>query len=222
MQLLNQESKKTNILPFLAVATFSLNIFALLVLMFHGSMLQQLNRKNAMPSLVQLADGSAITVDSKQNSERTPEIIRRFVGETMTLMMTWSPKQPQRIVQQISSDLLANGFRQKFEKEISNLTPGNQSSGIESVLILQRVSQPTQIEDGKWRVEMLANQLSLTSFDPLGNSTPFNKQILVRTIKDSETPLPNTPLPLSLSVHRLGEARLEIYNICDIKDKNCS
>ena len=89
-------------------------------------------------------------------------------------------------------------------------------------MILQRVSQPTQIEDGKWKVEMLANQLSLTSFDPLGNSTPFNKQILVRAIKDSETPLPNTPLPLSLSVHRLGEARLEIYNICDIKDKNCS
>ncbi|MDF5713313.1 MAG: hypothetical protein PUP93_05355 [Rhizonema sp. NSF051] len=222
MQLLNQESKKTNILPFLAVGTFGLNIFALLVLTFHGSLLQQLNRKNAMPSLVQLVDGSAITVESQPNLERNPETIRRFVGETMTLMMTWSPKQPQRIVQQISSDLLANGFRQKFEKEISNLTPDNQSTGTESVLVLQRVSQPTKIEDGKWRVEMLANQLSLTSFDPLGNSTPFNKQILVRVRNDQETPVPSPALPLNLAVHRVGEARLEIYNICDIKEKNCS
>jgi hypothetical protein len=222
MQLLNRESKKTNILPFLAVGTFGLNLFALLLLMFHGSMLQHLNRKNAMPTLVQLADGSSITVEAKPNLERNPETIRRFVGESMTLMMTWSPKQPQRLVQQISSDLLANGFRQKFEKQINNLTPDNESTGTESVLVLQRVSQPTKLEEGKWKVEMLANQLSLTSFDPLGSSTPFNKQILVRVTNDQEAPLPNTALPLNLAVHRLGEARLEIYNICDIKEKNCS
>ena len=223
MRLLKQETNKTNLLPLLAVGTFCLNLLALLVLMFHGNMLQQLNRKNANPSLVQLADGSSITADPKQNLERNPETIRRFVGETMTVMFTWSEKQQPKTVWLISSQLLANGFRQRFETEINNLSPQNQlTRGTESVLVLQRISQPTKIADGKWKVEMSANYLTLTSFDPLGQSIPFNKQILVRVIDDQATSLPNAPLPLQLAVHRLGEAKLEIYNICDIKDKNCS
>lgn len=226
MQLLKSENKKTNILPLLAVATFGLNIITLLVLMFHGTILQQLNRKNTTPSLAQLADGSAITVDPKQNIERHPETIRRFVGETMTLLFTWSQKQPPKNVWLIGSQLLANGFRQKFETEIYNLGPeyqsGNISRGTEGLLLLQRVSRPEQIGKGKWKVEVLANYLTLTSYDSIGKSTPLNKQILVRVVDDIPTSPPNGQLPLQLAVHRLGEAKLEIYNICDITEKNCS
>ncbi|GAB1541321.1 hypothetical protein NUACC21_39920 [Scytonema sp. NUACC21] len=228
MQLLKQENKKTNILPLLAVATFGLNMLALLVLMFHGSMLQQLNRRNASQSLVQLADGSAITVDPKQNTERNPETIRRFVGETMTLMLTWSQKQPPRTVWQLTSQLLGGGVRQRFELEVNKLIPNNQAGninqGTESVFVVQRISEPTKIEgeDGKWKVEIVGNHTVFTSSDSLGETTPFRKQILVQAVDEQATSLPKVPLPLDLAVHRLGEAKLEIYNICEITDKNCS
>jgi hypothetical protein len=88
MQLLKPENKKSSILPLFAVGTFGLHLFTLLLLMFHGSMLQQLNRRLTPQSLVQLVDGRAITVDPKQNFERHPETIRRFVGETMTVTAT--------------------------------------------------------------------------------------------------------------------------------------
>ncbi|GAA6624221.1 hypothetical protein [Scytonema sp. NUACC26] len=228
MQLLKQENKKTNILPLLAVVTFGLNLLALLVLLFHGSMLQQLNRRNTTQSLVQLADGSAITVDPKQNLERNPETIRRFVGESMTLMLTWSQKQPPRTVWQLSSQLLEGKAQRRFEPELEKLIPENQAGninkGTESVLVVQRISEPTKIEgeNGKWKVEIIGNHIVFTSADPIGNATSFRKQILVQAIDEQATSLPKVPLPLDLAVHRLGEAKLEIYNICEMTERKCS
>ncbi|MBW4686111.1 MAG: hypothetical protein KME40_13685 [Komarekiella atlantica HA4396-MV6] len=226
MQLLKPENKKTSILPLLAVGTFGLHLLTLLLLVFHGSMLQQLSQQLTPQSLVQLIDGRAITVDPKQNLERQPETIRRFVGESISLMLTWSQQQPPKTVWDISSQLVAEDFKQKFQLELTNLNPESQfdsvNRGTENVLVIQRVSQPTKIGDGQWRVEILANQLVFSSSDRLGKSISFNKQILVRAIDQPATSLPNTAIPLNLAAYRLGEARLEIYNVCEIQDKNCS
>jgi len=226
MQILKTENKKSNILPLFAVATFGLNAFALLLLMFHGSMLQALQKQLTPQSLVQLVDGQAITVDPKPSFERYPETIRRFVGETMSLMLTWSDKQPPQTAWDISSQMLSNNIKQKLLLELTNLKAGSQfqtiNKGSEYVLIIDSISQPTKLAEGAWKVEMYAHQLSFTNYDKLGVSSPFNKQILVRVVDEAVTSLPTKPSLWHLAAHRLGEARLEIYNICDIKDKNCS
>lgn len=220
MQILKSENKKSSILPLFAVATFGLHLLTLLVLFFHWSMLQQLQRRLTPQSLVQLADGHAITVDPKLNLERDPETIRRFVGETMTLMLTWSQQQQPKTVWEVSSELIANELQPKLESEISPTE--NLSRGTENVLVIERISQPEKIEDGKWKVQMFANQIIFTNSDRLGKSVSFNKQILVRAIDEQAASLPNSPLPLNLAAYRLGEARLKIYNICEIQDKKCS
>jgi hypothetical protein len=227
MQLLKPENnKRNNPLPLLAVGTFGLHLFSLLLLVFHGSMLQDLSRQLTPQSLVQLVNGEAITVDPQQNLERQPETIRRFVGETMSLMLTWSQQQPPKTVWEVSSQLIANDFKQKFQSEITNFNPDaqfdNVNRGTENIFVIQRVSQPTKIGDGRWKVEIQANQLTFSGSDKLGKSIGFNKQILVRAIDKPATSLPNAAPPLHLAAYRLGEARLEIYNICDIQDKNCS
>ncbi len=219
MQILKSENKKSSILPLFAVATFGLHLLTLLVLFFHWSMLQQLQRRLTPQSLVQLADGRAITVDPKLNLERDPQTIRRFVGETMTLMLTWSQQQQPKTVWEVSSELIANELQPKLQSEISPTE--NLSRGTENVLVIQRISQPTKIENGKWKVEMFANQIIFTNSDRLGKSISFNKQILVRAIDEQAASLPNSPQPLNLAAYRLGEARLKIYNICEIQDKKC-
>ena len=186
MQLVKPENKKTSILPLLAVGTFGLHLFSLLLLLFHSSMLQALKKQLTPQTLVQLVDGQAITVDTQKTDERHPETIRRFVGETMTLMLTWSQQQPPLTVWQISSQLLASNLKPKFQAEISNLNPTGQLANInrqtEYVLVVKKISQPTKIADGKWKIEMLANQLNFSGSNNLGTSTAFNKQILVRAI----------------------------------------
>ncbi|WP_298914586.1 hypothetical protein [uncultured Nostoc sp.] len=226
MQILKPENRKNNPLPLLAVGTFGLNVFTLLLLLFNGSMLQQLGRQLTPQSLVQLVDGRTITVDPQPNLERQPEAIRQFVGETMSLMLTWSDQQPPTQVWEITSQLVADNFKQKLKSELTNLNPDSQfenvNRGAENVLVIQKISQPTKIGDGQWKVEMFANQLVFNGYDRLGKSISFNKQVLVRAIDEPATSLPNASLPLHFAAYRLGEARLEIYNVCNIKDKNCS
>ena len=226
MKLFQSENQKKNILFLFALGTFGLNFIILLLLFFHGTMLQQLSQQLAPQSLIELADGRVILADPETNLERQPETIRRFVGETMTLMLTFSSRQPQNEILAISSALLMDRFKPKFQTEMMKLNQKNQiasnNRSTESVLIIERISQPIKIGVGEWKVEIRANQLIFSGSDLLGKSIPFNRQILVRAIANNPISLPDNPLPWHLATFRLGEARLEIYNMCDLQQKNCS
>ena len=161
MQTLNTDKNQTNIVPLFAIGTFGLHLFTLLLLMFHGGMLQQVKRKSV------------------------PQFMNDFKRE------------------------LAQKYN-RFELE----------SPEQNVFVIQNISQPEVIADGKWKVEIIAHRLIFSRGDNLGKSIPFNKQILVET-KDEITPLPRFSTPLNLAVYRLGEAKMQIYNICDIEDKSC-
>jgi len=221
-----KENQKKNLLFLFAVGTFGLNFAILLLLFFHETMLQQLSQQLAPQSLVELVDGRVITANPETNLERQPETIRRFVGETMTLMLTFSSKQSQNEVLEISSALLMDRFKPKFKTEIMKLNKMNQvasnNRNTEGVLIITRVSQPINIGTGEWKIEIQANQLIFSGSDFLGKSIPFNRQILVRAIANNPLSLPDNPLTWQLATFRLGEARLEIYNMCDLQQKNCS
>jgi hypothetical protein len=226
MQLLNQNNKKTNFLPFFVLATFGLHVFTIMLLMFHNSMLQRLS--GGLPqSLVQLVDGRAITVDSQENLERNPETIRRFVGETMTTMFTWSEKQPPQAVWQATSQLLAGDLRRRFEVEITEGIPknvlANSVGNAESLLLVREISQPEKIKDGYWQLEIAANRLIFAGYNnKIGEAIPFNKKIIVRALDTQAISLPNGKNSLHSAIYRLNEARLEISNICDLKDNSCS
>ena len=226
MKLFQSDNQKKNILFLFALGTFGLNFIILLLLFFHETMLQQLSQQLAPQSLIELADGRVITADPETNLERQPETIRRFVGETMTLMLTFSSRQPQNEILAISSALLMDRFKPKFQTEMMKLNQKNQiasnNRSTESVLIIERISQPIKIGVGEWKVEIQANQLIFSGSDLLGKSIPFNRQILVRAIAHNPISLPDNPLPWHLATFRLGEARLEIYNMCDLQQKNCS
>ncbi|BAY24371.1 hypothetical protein NIES2100_41660 [Calothrix sp. NIES-2100] len=226
MQILKTENKKTNILPLFAIGTLGVHLLTLLVLMFHWSILQRLNRQTTLPSLVQLADGRAITVNPQENLERDQQTIRRFVGETMTLMLTWSQQQPQNTVWEISSQLVTEDFQPKLQTKINNLNPNkklnNYNQSDEQLLAIQRISQPEKIAEGKWKVEMVAHQLVFQGADRLGESIPVNQQIYVQATDEQVTSLPQSAIPLQQAAYRLGSARLQIYKICDMKDKSCS
>ena len=225
MRLPQTESKKNSILPAFAVLTFGLHLLTLTLLMFHGSMLEQLKQQFIPQSLVQLVDGRTITVDSQQNLERHPETIRRFVAETMSFILTRSGRQPPETIWEFGSELFAHELQRKLPGEILPLTPSQQfpqtERGTETVLIIQKISQPKKIGEGKWKVDMLAHQLIFTDYDRLGEAIAFNKQILVRATPKPAISLPEAPQSWQITAYQLGEAKLEIYQICDIQTKNC-
>lgn len=224
MALLHSQTKKRNFFPVFAVVTFGLNLIGFLLLIFHWSMLQQITEKPPQ-NLVQLVDGRTITVGTQPKIQRHPEVIRRMVGETMTLMFTWSQKQPTQVIWDNTSALFSNSLKQKVASDIFQILPMNNIktplNNTESVFIIQKISQPEQIADGKWKLEILASSIIYNDSDKNGYKIPFNKQIIISTADDREISLPSNPLPIHSAISRLGEAKLQIDNICDIKEKKC-
>lgn len=224
MRLINQQRNKFNILPLFAVATLGLNLVTLAILMFHNSILQTLGGKLPQ-SLAQLVDGRAITLDSQENLERHPETIRRFVGESLTLMFTWSNKQPPNIVWSASSLLLSDNLRRRFESEFLQGIPVNNAAtppaDLESLFVIKTISQPKQIGNGRWQIDILANRITFTRYDKSGLAIPFRKKIVVQALDTQAISQPDASIPIHSAIYRLGEARLEIANICNIQDQTC-
>jgi hypothetical protein len=69
-------------------AVGSVVISLILLVMFNGVA----NRPT--PTLVQLADGTGIKTKATGNKERTPEVVERFVGDSLMALMNWSGTMP--------------------------------------------------------------------------------------------------------------------------------
>ncbi|MDJ0774102.1 MAG: hypothetical protein QNJ49_11870 [Mastigocoleus sp. MO_167.B18] len=194
--------------------------------MFHNTMLQQVKRKTLPETLVQLADGRTIGVSATGNLERNQPTIRRFVGEAMTLMLTSSKNLPPSLIKEIASPLLSEDFSQKLNSKNNNIDFNygldRNSRNTEHVLAIAKISQPEEISKGKWKVDIYANHLTFKGTEKTGTSVPFNKQIFVRAIEKSKLTPNQSGIPANLAISALQEARLEIYNICELKDKKCS
>ena len=101
LKFLNRASKKLSTgdtLALFAVGTFGLHLITFFLLILLYGSYSQLNKKPP-PSLVQLETGKGIKVTPLGNSERTPQVISRFVSDTMTLMMNWSGSLPPTTIE---------------------------------------------------------------------------------------------------------------------------
>jgi hypothetical protein len=248
LRFLNRASKNFSTgdtLALFAVGTFGLHIISFCVLVLLYGSYSQLTKKPP-PSLVQLGTGGAIKVAPLGNLERTPQVVSRFVSDTMTLMMNWSGKLPPTTVEEATkpktdpgvnivgrgsrenkvtsgawqaSYALSEDFRKEFLKVLASITPPGIFQGrTQVVLVPLSIQPPVKISDGKWKVKMIAN---LTIFDQgsnLGDVIPFNKEIFVRAVEAPESP--NTVDGLAAVIYQVRASGLEIYAIRDLAQEN--
>ena len=225
MQYPKQKDERKNILLLFGLGTLSLNTVILLLLFFNQTFIEQLTSQLTPRSLIELSNGQVITADPEVNLERQASTIFRFVGESLTLMLTSSPQIQSKKVLAITSSLLSASLKDQFAtailKEQRSLITGLSDRNVQTVLVIQKISQPTKIKASEWKIQVLAYQLFFSQSDLLGKSLPFNKVLSVRTIDKNKIKLPPKPLSLDLATYHLGEAKLEIFQICDIKGENC-
>jgi hypothetical protein len=248
LRFLNRASSKLSTgdtLALFAVATFGLHIITFLILILIYGSYSQLNKK-PVPTLVQLETGSAIKVAPLGNRDRTPQVISRFVSDTMTLMMNWSGNLPPTTVEESAkpkpdkgisigerglrgnkvtsgawqaSYALSEDFRKEFLKMLADMTPPGVFKGTTQVVLVPlSIQSPIKIEEGKWKVKMIAN---LTIFDRgnnLGEVIPFNKEIFVRAVEAPESPANISGL--AAVIYQVRASALEIYAIRDLPQEN--
>lgn len=223
MQLLENSKYKYQLFPLFVLTTLGINAIALLLLMFHGTLLAQI--KNQNPStLVQLEDGRAIAVTATDHQERTPKTIRRFVGESLTFTLTWSESIPLENIWNASQAFINpefyRSFRQKTEKTILGKSFQGNLNGINTVLVVQSISQPEKVVSGKWKVKVLANLLVFKNSDRQGQVISWNQIVVVKALDNAGEI--DEKLPLKPAINRLLDAKLEIAQICEIEAKTCN
>lgn len=243
--LLRPQSRLTkNLLPASVVVGIGLNVFVVLLMIAQGLKINKLETKDP-PRLVQMVDGRSIAVEPIAHNQRTPESIRRFVNDTMTLMFTWTgtlpPQTPQEAKVPLSdpgvrlkspkggyemvttasweaSFALASSFRREFIMAIAALTPeGVFKRGEQVILVVQTVSDPAPIREGEWKVDLVGSLLVFDSRDKSGETIPFNKEIFVRAVEPPALPLGEGATEFQKTVYRVRQAGLEIYKIRDLE-----
>ena len=248
LRFLNRASKKLSTgdtLALFAVGTFGLHLITFFLLILLYGSYSQLNKKPP-PSLVQLETGKAIQVAPLGNLERTPQVVSRFVSDTMTLMMNWSGTLPPTTVEENTKPLqdkgvdmverglrgskvtsgawqasyaLSEDFRKEFLQKLASMTPQGVFKGTTQVVLIPlSIQSPTKIEEGKWKVKMIANLNVFDQTNNLGEVIPFNKEIFVRAVVAPSSPV-NTS-DLAALIYQVRASGLEIYAIRDLQAEN--
>lgn len=242
MQILRE--KKSNIFPIFVLATLLCQAGILLITLFELVLTHRLANRPT-PNLVQLVDGRAIQVTPQEYLDRSPQTIRRFVNETMTLMFSWSGTLPPATVEEAkapqpdpgvavnsqgagskkvatatwqASFALSEDFRKSFVTKMADLTPQDifQGQGNQGLLVIRRVSEPQVVEEGGWKVALVSNLVLFSRQDQVGNAVPFNKEIFIRAVDPPALPLEEQSSGLEQIVYRTRQAGLEIYAIRDL------
>lgn len=223
MQLFAGLKNNSQLFPLFVLITLGINSIALLLLMFHGKLLNQL-QSQSIPTLVQLEDGRAITVIGTDHQERTAKTIRRFIGESLTLTLTWSESIPLEKIWNYSQYFINPDFyptfRQQTEKTILGKPFQGNQKGINTALVVQSISQPEKITAGKWRVKILANLLVFKNSLSQAQVIPWNQTVVVKTLENREEI--NEKTLLKSAIEPLIDTKLQIEKICEIGSVTCN
>ena len=200
------------------------------------------------PSLVQLQTGEAVAVGAMGNQDRHPETIKRFVADSLILLMSWHNQLPaqrdangtllpagtdpgmeisvrgktQRLTSPAyqASFVFDEAFRQELVELLANSTPKEVFTGqIQSLLTFQAITEPEEIEPGRWQLSVVGNVIQSRVGTAQTESKPFNRKIIVRAI--DTPPLPEDGAlssPIGLAVHAVRQAGLEIESMEALDD----
>ncbi|MBF2066438.1 MAG: hypothetical protein IGS39_18760 [Calothrix sp. C42_A2020_038] len=179
----------------------------------------------------------------QSNLEPQPETIRQFVNKTMTLMFNWSGKLPPQSIDEATQPQRDNGisvptrkgsqklsttswvagfglsedFRKGFLVKIAEMTPpevfSNSSQAITSQLAVKRIYPPKKIAPGKWQVGMVADLIQKRQSTNQSIITPFNKDLLVRSVDSFAFPQVSMKTDLQKAIYSVRTDKLEIYEI---------
>jgi hypothetical protein len=193
------------------------------------------------PTLVQLSGGKAITAIASENKTRSPEVVKQFVTQQVMALMTWTGELPSDASQngkplldtgvEVTADkglkkkitttawqasfAFSEDFRKGLLSSIAELTPIEVfSGGSKVILVPQTITAPEEIEKGKWKVNLVANLVTFSPLNQVGESVPFNKEIFIQAID-----VPNLKAddsPLEQAIFKVRSSGLEIYAMRDL------
>lgn len=194
-------------------------------------------------SLIQLQDGTTAVGSFANPNERSNEVIKNFVANSMIKIFTWNglirSEENGRIIETIDkgtpikSDnagkkLIPTGvweaafalseekdFRASFLQKLAETIPDGILNGKGTVtLITNHISAPRKLEDGRWEVDVVANLVTFDAERSQSRGVEFNKTVTVRAI-DIPQALPKVN-DITQKIYKAKAQGLEILQIVDL------
>ena len=221
------------LLPWLLLGCLGMQILTLILMAAQGLAIRRLYDKPS-PSLVQMQDGSAYRVRPVAASHRTPAVIQYFTTTTLTQLFNWNGdiveadgqrRQDPGIdiatdegtakvttASMTASFALSEVFRLPFLQRVAALTPlGVFTGNTQVVLIIDRVSEPQELEPGKWQLSVLAHLAVFHGSTSPQKTIPFHREI---TVEATTAPIvPEGETPLEQAIYSIRQAGLVITDI---------
>jgi len=243
LQLLSYSKSVPTRVGIISLAGCSMAVLSLLLQLINYGAIRTLSQKQL--ALVQLTNGNTILARAVEPSERSDEVIKKFVSDTFIRMFNWDglvqtfnekgePVTKPDIGVEVGSIKRGNskvaskaydaafalsenqGFRAAFLKKLASLTPTGIFNGEQQVSLIPRfVSEPRKIRDGKWEVDLVATLVTFNRNDNSGNGIPFNKTITVEAISSPQEIAKDTSA-LARKIYQVRQAGLEITQIIDL------
>lgn len=202
----------------------------------------QLARKPA-PSLVQLSTGEAIAVTATDPLAREPDTIKRFVADSLIVLMSWHNQLPpqrdangtvlppapdpgmslevQGKTMRVTSPAYqaSYAFEETFREELmallaSSTPPAVFNGQVQQLLSFQAITEPEAIEPGRWQLSVVGHLIQSQVGTAQTQRQPFNRKIVVRAI--DTPPLPQDgalATPLAQAVQIIRQSGLEIESM---------
>ncbi|MEM6835484.1 MAG: hypothetical protein AAF609_01395 [Cyanobacteria bacterium P01_C01_bin.120] len=227
-----------NLLPLFVVISLAFSAINLLLLL---SLAVGTFRVASRPEtrLVQLVDGRSVLTEPIDHLERSPETIRLFTRNALSMMFTWNAitQVPDAAgVMQTKTDqgvdvgggrattkswqasfAFSEDFRGPFLEAVAEMTPPDIFTGnAQSVFNLTTLSDPMKVDDGEWVVEVVGNLIIFDPQTPRGRAIPFNKEVFLRAVDPPSDPLPEDASPIQQAVYQVRSAGLEITEMNEL------
>lgn len=184
-------------------------------------------------TLVQTNDG-AMTVKEQDYLYRSPNNIRDFTGETLTLLLNWNGKTvdkygklttdhgvalgendriPTRAYEAASAFTTEGRLRSQVLERVGKWSSGRSASkNTTQRLEIQKIIIPKKLEKaGHWRVDVVSTRVIKQG--PHEEPIRFNQSLFVRAVPALSEPVPETATPEEKAFYKIREHGLEIYRM---------
>jgi len=241
LQLLKYSKSVSTSVGAVSVLSFGLAAISLLIQLINFSAIRGLSLDRQQPTLVQLADGNTFHAQAANPSDRSPEVIKKFISDTFTKMFNWDGilqtvnnkgepmtesdpgievkagdihKVTTKAYEATFSLSENEGFRSAFLKKLAEMTPLGIFSGQMQVALVPRfISDPRQVRNGVWDIDLIATLVTFEKQDNSGNGIAFNKTIRVEAVT---TPQETNTTALANVIYAARRSGLEITQIYDL------
>lgn len=249
---LRQDKHKRDSMALVAIASLGLATSSLVTQLFLFFAYAQLARKPA-PSLVQLNSGETLSVLPLGSLDRDAAVVQRFVSDSLILLMSWHNRWPagrddygnladvqtdpgievtdtkgnrKRITTAAfqASFTFSESFRQELVQLLAQMTPEAVFTGkLQSLLMFQSVTQPKEIEPGRWSVSVVGYLVQSKTSSADTKRIPFNKEVIIRAVDTPSLPAKGElASPLEFAVYGIRRSGLEIELMRDLRSQEDS